>query len=400
MTAIPPLARRPPFLIIIAIVATGPVSLHILVPSLPGLQRVFSTDYATVQLTLSLFYIAFAVAQLVYGPVSDRFGRRPVMLAALGLYLAGTLICLTAHAIEVLIAGRIVQAIGGCAGFVVGRAMVRDLHDREKAASVLAYVTMFMVGAPMLAPAVGGYLDIWFGWWAGFVVVLAYGLGVLAAAVFVLHETNFARQSLGGLADLGRSYAQLLRRRVFCGYAFQVGLSSGAFFTFVGGAPYVVVEVMGRPPTEYGLYFIIVTITYMTGNFIAGKASVRLGVDRMIVIGVTVSLAATTALFVLAAEGSLTALLMFTVAGMMTLGSGISQANSLAGAVSVDPQRAGAAAGISGFLQMAFGALGTFVVGALLTGSATPLASVMLAMTALSLAVHFLGVRHSGRGAA
>jgi DHA1 family bicyclomycin/chloramphenicol resistance-like MFS transporter len=178
--------RRPPLFIIIAVVACGPLAIHILVPSLPGLQIIFDTNYATVQLTLTLYFFAFAGAQLIYGPLSDRFGRRPVLLAGMALYVGGGVICLSASTIEVLIGGRIVQGIGGCAGFVLARAIVRDLYEREKAASMLAYVTMAMVVVPMMAPGIGGYLDLWFGWWASFFLVVTYGIVVTVAAILVL----------------------------------------------------------------------------------------------------------------------------------------------------------------------------------------------------------------------
>ena len=385
--------RRPPLFIIIAAVASGPLAIHILVPSLPGLQRVFDTDYATVQLTLTLYFFAFAGAQLIYGPLSDRFGRRPVLLAGQVLYVVGGVICLSASAIEVLIAGRIVQGIGGCAGFVLARAIVRDLYEREKAASMLAYVTMAMVVVPMMAPGIGGYLDVWFGWWACFILVITYGTFVMVAAIFVLHETNMSRQPLSGIADLTRGYAHLLRLRVFRGYAFQVGFSTGAFFTFVGGASYVMVEVMGRPASEYGLYFMIVAAMYMAGNFGAGRLSVGVGIDRMIVIGTSISLLATAVLFVLSLSVGLTPLSLFGLTGVMVMGSGLSQANGLAGAVSVDPTRAGAASGISGFLQMMMGALGTQAVGMLLDDTAVPLTSAMLGLMSLSVLSHVVGVR-------
>ena len=385
--------RRPPLFIIIAAVASGPLAIHILVPSLPGLQRVFDTDYATVQLTLTLYFFAFAGAQLIYGPLSDRFGRRPVLLAGQALYVVGGVICLSASTIEVLIAGRIVQGIGGCAGFVLARAIVRDLYEREKAASMLAYVTMAMVVVPMMSPGIGGYLDVWFGWWANFVLVVAYGAVVKVAAIFVLHETNMTRQPLRGIANLTQSYGRLLRLRVFRGYAFQVGFSTGAFFTFVGGASYVMVEVMGRPASEYGLYFMIVAAMYMVGNFGAGRLSIGVGIDRMIVIGTSVSLVATAVLFVLSLSVGLTPLSLFGWTGVMVMGSGLSQANGLAGAVSVDPTRAGAASGISGFLQMMMGAVGTQAVGMLLDDTAVPLTSAMLLLMSLSVLSHVVGVR-------
>ena len=387
--------RRPALAILVALAALGPMALNIFVPSLPGMQGVFDTDYGRVQLTVTLYFAAFAVAQLVYGPLSDRLGRRPVLLAGLGLFGVGNLLCLTASSIDALIAGRVVQAVGGCAGLVLSRAVIRDLYGREQSASILAYVTMAMVVVPMFAPAIGGYLDVWYGWRAGFALVLLFGAVVLAASAFALHETHFDRSSTRGVAGLAASSCRLLHNRAFLGYALQVGGTAGTFFTFVGGAPYVMVEVMGRPPNEYGLYFIVIAVGYMTGNFVSGRISVRAGVDRMVLWGTSLAVAGMAAMAALTATGTLTPATLFASMGVVSLGHGFSMPNGTAGAVSVDPRRAGAASGIAGFLQMALGALGTWIVGLWLGGTATPLVAVMSASTILAFAAYFLGVRLS-----
>src|SRR5690606_20851902 len=167
--------RRPSLAILIAVTALGPMALNIFIPAMPGMTAVFGVDYGTIQLTLTLYLVGLAVAQLFMGPLSDRFGRRPVLLGGIGLFLAGSLAAALAPSIEALIVARIVQAVGGCAGIVLGRAIVRDTHSREASASMIGYITMVMVVAPMLAPLIGGYLDSWFGWRATFITVLAVG---------------------------------------------------------------------------------------------------------------------------------------------------------------------------------------------------------------------------------
>jgi DHA1 family bicyclomycin/chloramphenicol resistance-like MFS transporter len=390
--------RRPPFIVLIALTAAGALALNIFVPSMPGMLRVFDTDYASVQLTLTLSFAAYAVMQLVYGPLSDRFGRRPVVLASLVLFLLGNVLCLVANSIAILIAGRVVQAVGGCAGFVVTRAILRDLYERERMASMLAYITMAMVAVPMVAPAIGGYLDVWYGWRAGFLLVAVFGVVVLAASVFVLHETNLRPQTFGGIDDLATAFWRLLRHRAFCGYALQVGCSTGTFFSFVGGAPYVMVEVMGRPTSEYGLYFIFTAAMYMAGNYISGRISARVGTDRMILRGTSLALAGVIVLFLVTLADALTPAAMFGAMAVISLGNGFSTPNGLAGAVSVDPTRAGTASGVAGFLQMAIGAVATHVLGLLLAETAMPLAAVMLTTTGLAFAAHLLGVRSGGAG--
>ncbi len=384
---------RPPFIVLIALTAAGALALNIFVPSIPGMQRVFETDYATVQLTLSVSFATYAVMQLVYGPLSDRFGRRPVVLTSLVLFLLGNVLCLAANSIEALIAGRVVQAVGGCAGFVVTRAILRDLYERERMGSMLGYLTMAMVAVPMVAPAIGGYLDVWYGWRAGFVLVAVFGAGVLIACVFVLHETNARLQPLEGAGALAAAFWRLLRHRAFCGYALQVGCTTGTFFAFVGGAPYVMVEVMGRPTSEYGLYFMFIAAMYMAGNYISGRVSARVGIDRMIGRGTSLALAGVIILFFVTMAGALTPVTMFGAMAVVSLGNGFSTPNGLAGAVSVDPTRAGTASGFAGFLQMAIGALATYGLGLLLAETAMPLAAVLLTTTGLAFAAHRIGVR-------
>nr|WP_185961561.1 multidrug effflux MFS transporter [Telmatospirillum sp. J64-1] len=353
-------------------------------PSMPGLQTAFSTDYGTVQLTLTLFLAGMAVAQLVHGPLSDRFGRRPVLLWGLALCLAASLAGAVAAGIGMLVLARVVQAVGGSAGMVVGRVILRDLYSRDKAASMLAYVTMAMVVMPMIAPAVGGFLDEWFGWRASFLAVAALSAAVLAITALTVGETNHNRQSLPGLAPMLASYGMLLRKPAFCFYSAQLGFSTAVFFSFLGGAPYVMLELMGRPPSEYGLYFALSALGYMLGNFVAGRRSSQWGNWRMIGIGTTCTLVGGLLLFAQMAAGLLTPLGMFIAMAVITCGNGMSLPNGLAGAVSVEPRAAGAASGLAGFLQMALGAVASLWVGHLLKDTAWPLVLFMLGAAILA----------------
>lgn len=384
--------RPSPLVILIAATAIGPLALNIFIPSMPGLLRAFDTNYGTAQLTLSLYLAGLAPAQLVYGPLSDSFGRRPVMLGGLIVFLIGSLFCLVAPVIEMLIAGRVVQAIGGCVGMVVGRAVVRDLYDRDRTASILAYITMAMVTAPMVAPIIGGFLDVWFGWRASFVFVLVAGGLVMIGVWILLSETHPEEERRSGWHDLLASFPVLIRRRAFCGYAFQVSFSSATFFAFLGGAPYVTMELMGRTPSDYGLLFVPIVAMYMLGNYISASRAVRFGIDRMITTGTLISLAGAFTLAGVTLAGALGPYTMFGFMAVMALGNGLCIANGFAGAVSVEPQMAGAAAGFSGFLHTATGAAASFVVGSLLTDSVAPLVVAMVAGAVLGLTAHAVGI--------
>jgi MFS transporter, DHA1 family, multidrug resistance protein len=380
--------RRPPLILLVLATAIGGVSMNIFIPSMPGLVRFFATDIATVQLTLTLYLAGIALGQLVYGPLSDHYGRRPLMLAGLGLYTVSAVAAALASTIELLILARVAQALGGCAGMVITRAIIRDVYDRDRAASVLGYVTMAMTIAPAMAPVLGGYLDLWFGWRAGLWVLTAYGAALLLSCLGFLTETLKEPQPTIGVAPILASYRVLLARPAFVGYAVGAGLSTACFFTFLAGAPYLMIEVLGRPPSDYGVWFTLVSLGYFVGNFLSGRLSGRLGVDRMVTVGTAMVLAGGAVMTAHALLLPLEPRGIFLPAMLVAMGNGVGQPNGIAGAVSVDPTRAGAASGIVGFLQMALGAAGTVVVGHTLGSSLLPVAAT-IAVLGLGSAMFF-----------
>jgi len=369
---------RPPVWLLVGMAAIGSFALNVFVPSIPGLVAYFASDFATVQLALSLYFVAIAAGQLVYGPLSDRYGRRPVLLAGVAIYVAASAACALAPSIETLIAARMLQALGACSGMVISRAIVRDVYDRATAASALGYITGTMAIVPALAPAVGGYLDLWFGWRASFAATLVFGLAVLVAAIPAAHETNprVGRRSEGVL--LG--YAALLRSGAFLGYAVNVSMTTAAYFAFLAVAPVLMIEGLGLSTGETGIWFISISGSYMVGNFLAGRYSPRLGLDRMIVAGSLLACLCGAVLVGFAATGQLSPLAVFGPCTMIGLANGLSQPNGIVGAISAEPRLVGAASGLLGFLQMATGALGTVAVGHLHDGTLLPLAVTMLGM--------------------
>lgn len=362
MSASPP-RRLPSVFILVAMTALGPLALNIFMPSMPGLAKDFDVEYGFVQLTLTFYLIGLGIAQLVYGPISDHWGRRPVLLWGLGIYCIGSIACALAPSITWLMLGRGLQAIGGCAGLVLGRAIIRDLYDRDRSAAMIGYVTMAMSLAPMLSPVLGGYLDTLFGWRASFAFCSLAGLAVYAWVIFTLPET-LAQRGLGeGAAALLRGYGELLRSPAFCGYVLQTAFTSGVFFAFIAGAPFVVVTVMGLPASAYGLWFIVVSIGYLIGNFFTGRFAVRLGVDRMIAYGAITQLVGISALALASWLGPLNLPGIFLPMAVVAMSNGLTLPNGIAGAISVNPRAAGAAAGLSGALQMLTGAIAAVLVG-------------------------------------
>jgi DHA1 family bicyclomycin/chloramphenicol resistance-like MFS transporter len=386
--------------LLIAVSAVSPLGINMYLPSMPGMARALGVDFTTIQLTLSLYLGAMAVGQLVIGPLSDRFGRRPVLLIGLLTFVAGSTICLLAQSIGVLIFGRIVQAIGGCAGITLSRAIVRDLYGRNQVASMIAYVTMGMAVAPMIAPTIGGVLDTFFGWRASFAFLIGFGGLALVFAYWRLGETNHGRSSGEAAGELLQGYGSLFRSRQFWGYTLVTSFVSAMFFAFLAGAPYVMIELLGRSPAEYGFYFAMVPCGYMLGNFATGRIAGTMGPNKMILAGTLLSLTSIAAMAALIASGFLVPVALFGPMLFIGVANGLVLPSGIAGAVSVRPDLAGAASGLSGSFQIGFGALVAPIVGAALGSTVWPLIAIMATCSCLAIVSFVLvaGQRVPARG--
>jgi MFS transporter, DHA1 family, multidrug resistance protein len=371
--------------LLVGMTALAPLSMQIFVPALPAIQRGFEVPTGVAQLALSLSILANAFATLSYGPLSDRFGRRPAVLAGLGLFVVGSVMCALAPTIDLLIVGRVVQAAGGAAGMVMARAIVRDLYEREHAAAMIAYLTMAMVVAPMLAPSVGAVLMDLSDWRAIFVALTVVGILLVWGAHLRLIETRAGAGLGSGARSLMAGAGRLLRSGAFIAYVLQSTFSMSTFFAFVSGAPYFVIDVLERPATEYGLYFILVSVGYMAGNFTAARVTRRVGLDRMIVLGSSLALVVVALVLGLLLTLPWAPVLLF---GPMMLGSfasGLAMPNAQAGAISVDPALAGTASGVAGFTQLLVAALVSQAVGMLQNGTPYPMLGFMVGCALLSL---------------
>ncbi len=350
---------------------------------------------AEAQLVLSLSLISIAISTLTYGPLSDRFGRRPVLLAGFSIFVLGTLMCVFAPTIGTLIAGRIVQAAGGAAGLVLARAIIRDMCSSVDAARIIATVTMGMVCAPMVAPAIGGVLQDLFGWRATFVFSGFVSIVLLVMIKRRLRETNRNPVMLTGAWQMIKVFGTLLRSPAFSGYAFHTAFASVIFFSFVSAAPYVMADVMARPATEYGLYFILISIGFMFGNFTTARLCLTLGINRMILIGTLVSLTGLLIAYGFIANGCLTPLRLFVSVGIALVGNGMSMPNTQAAAINAFPNFAGSASGLTGFLQMFFAAVSSQLVALLYDGTAFPMIYLMMTASVLSMISFSAGARWS-----
>ncbi len=391
----PVTARRGPSLVLLALVtAIAPASLHILVPVLPSLAVVFAAPAGAVQLVLTLFLAGIAVGQLVYGPASDRFGRRPVLLTGLTLFLVGTALCGFAWSLPALIVGRALAAVGGCAGMVLGRAIVRDVYDRERSAGALATIMMVMSLVPSLSPAIGAYLAQWVGWRADFALLGAVGATVLILTAINLEETHApAPVSVVGMIT---SLFLLLRSRVFMSLVFATAFTSASWFTFLAAAPYLLAERLHEPPSTYGLMILLPMAGYILGNASIVRLTALIGSTRLFVLGLALSLASG---FMLAfwCVPDLTPWALFAPMAISSIGNGMSQPSGLAAALSVYPRIAGAASGLMGFAQMAIAAFGTLLLGLLPRGSVVAMVAVVGACLALALGCGLLSLTARAR---
>jgi DHA1 family bicyclomycin/chloramphenicol resistance-like MFS transporter len=376
-----PPAVPPALWLLIAMVGIGPFAL------LPLFAANFAAPPGQAQLLLTLALAGVAVGQLVYGPLSDRFGRRPVILGGLAVFTLASLGAALAQSLHLLVALRMAQTLGACAGMVVGRAIVRDCFGRDKAASVMGYVMMGMTVAPMLAPFVASQLAALANWHAVFALCAAMGVALLAAVALRLHETLAAPQPMPGAAGLARMYGALLSVPAFRAHAATVALSSGVFFSFIGGAPHIVVTGLGLSPSAYGYAFLATSGFFGFGNFIAGRYAQSIGAPRMIAIGTALSFVGTALALAAMALLPPSILNLFVPSVLMAVGNGISQTNAIMSAVSVRPLLAGTASGLAGFCQMACGAVLSWVTGAVEDGRGIATGAIMLACAAATQAL-------------
>ena len=373
-------------LVLVLATAIGPFSMQVFLPALPAIQASYDVTAATAQLSFSLSAFAMAVATLFYGPVSDRIGRRRSLIAGIVVFILGSLICAFAASIGWLIVGRIVQAAGGVAGMVLGRAIVRDVYDRERSASAIAYITMAMVVAPMLAPAIGGVLTDLIQWQAVFLLGGGLGVLVLATVHAGLPETLARGDRPTTLRGMLGDFRRLLREPAFVGYAMHGGFSMAVFFSFLAAAPYVMITILERPPSEYGLMFILVSASFMAGNFLTARISRRIGIERMIVMGSIGTVIGTATILALVPVIALSPWALFLPMMLVAFSQGTAIPNALAAVVSIKPEIAGAASGLAGFMQMGIAAVAAQTIGSIQTGTPWPMAIGMSSCAALMLA--------------
>ena len=372
-----------------AITAAGPIAMNIYLPALPRVQAYFGTSVAEVNLTVSLPLIAFAIGVFVYGPVSDRFGRRPVILGGQLVFALGNLLCLFAPSFGMLLAGRVVQALGTSAGLVVARAMLGDLYGREKMARMLAYLTMVIVIGPTVSPLIGGFVTEAFGWHALFGLLLATNLVILAVVWRFLPETRSDADRRQGASGLARMSLAVVRQPAFLGLALQSGLIFAVFLAFISIVPYVMVS-LGHSSTEYGLWYLAVAIGYFLGNWVVTRFATRAGLRRLIEMGMAIQLVSAVGGAGLVLAGLWQPAALFLPMGVLSFGQGLALPNITASAVALAPRAPGAASSMLSFSQQLIGAIAVQGMAVFATSSPVPIYIFMVAASLAAWASLFM----------
>ena len=322
-------------------------------PSLPSMAVHFESTPAIVGLAVGFYLGASALLQLVAGPLSDLYGRRPVALWALAIFALTSILITYAPNIHVFLALRAVQAVSACC-VVISRAIVRDTTETSESGSKIGYVTMGMAIAPMLSPVLGGLLDSWLGWQANFWFLAIVG-GVIWLICY-LDQGETAPPSALKISSQFAEYAELLKARRFWGYCISSALGAGAFFAFLGGGPFVGSVVFNLTPEALGIYIGVPAIGYIIGNFLSGRFSKQIGIDRMVLWGLLVTMAGMSLSLLVSYAGYGTATSFFGFMTFVGLGNGITMPNATAGMLSVRPHLAGAASGLGSAIMIGGGA--------------------------------------------
>jgi len=377
-----------------AIVGVGALSIDMFLPSLPTIAAVFLADASTAQLTVTLFLAGLAVSQLVWGPLSDRFGRRRVLLAGLALYTMAGTACAFIPGIRTLIVARVVQALGAGSGPVIARAVVRDLYEPLRAARILAAMGTAQALTPILAPVLGGWVHALAGWHAVFLVQGAFGAAFLLTAAGVVPETN-VYAGAPGAEPLPRRVAELLGHPRYLAYVTVAAFMFGGQFAFITGSSFALIGVLGVSPTVYGVCFGSVATGLMAGNFVSVKLGPRLGIDTMIRAGTLIGAAAGLAMALLAWAGVAS---VISVVGPMfgfAFGLGFVLPNAAAGAIGPFPRMAGLASAVLGFVQLTGSALYAIVVSQFYDGTLRPMTTAVATAGLAALVVFALLSRRS-----
>lgn len=362
------------FIALVSVTFIGPLSLHLFIPAMPAVKEAFEVSTGMTQLTMSLAMLSMAFFTVAYGGLSDRFGRKRVLLGGLVLFTCGAVACMLAANLPMLLAGRILQGAGAGCGVVLARAIARDVYGQERVAQVIAYLTAAYVLGPMFAPAIGGQLTTLFGWRALFVFASVVGLVVIFMATFAVPETR-ARSAVAP-RGVFTGYKSLLRRPRFVGFMLQPGLLSAAFYVQATAASFLAAEHLGVNASDIGIWFFAFPIGFMAGSFISGRIGASRSIEFMTMLGGVIGVVNGALLVGWFYFGGISMAALYIPGMFVSLAQGLSMPYAQAGAMAVDAELAGSASGAVVFSQFFWPAALQQLTGLLADGTWVPMAAV------------------------
>ena len=362
LTSASPLVPRAPLWLLVLITISGTLAMHMFVPALPAAATALGVDSAAMQRTISIYILGLAFGQLAYGPLSDGLGRRPMLLVGLGLYTVAGCCAVFAGDVHTLVLARLVQALGGCAGLALGRAIVRDGAKLDDAVRDLAMLNLMMMVGPGFAPLIGSLISEHLGWRAIFVVLASLGAVTLLCTWRLLPETGSPTGQVSARA-LARDYTQLLRSPVFLGFAIGGACMTTAIYAFIAAAPFIIGTELHRPLSEVGIYLGLLIVGMSVGNALTRRLIRSVSADRLLMAGAWLSLGSAASLLLVVASGAVSVAWIVGLVSLFAVGAGLASPAAMSRALGVDAHLVGSAAGLYGFGQMAVGALCTYAVG-------------------------------------
>ena len=375
------------------LVSFGLFSNNMILPALPALAAAFGVSAGVTVLIIPTFFLGFGSGQLFYGSLSDRFGRKPVLLTGLGLYAAATAACTMAPDIETLMVTRFLQGLAAASTQVLSRAIVRDLFTPARAARVLSLSSSIFAVASAFSPLVGGIILSWFGWQAIFAILATVGAATFLVVWLGLDE-SLRQKDLEAVNPrrIALNYRSIVTNRAFAGYTLCFAAAFGAMFGFHAGSSFVFIDLLGYSPEAYGMFFAMVLAGYLSGTMLSARITMKVGFRRLVAIGSVASLVGGSAMLAVVLGGLTGAVTIIGAQLIFMFGFGIVFPNAIAGALAPFPEKAGAASALLGFTQQSAGAAMVTMLGALSDGTALPMAGCIFGGAVLSFAFYTLMV--------
>ena len=371
---------------LITITLIGPLAVHMYIPIMPTIQQAFGVSTFMTTLTFSMVLFVMAFGTLIYGSASDRYGRKPVLMVGLFLFVAGSVICAVATSFEFLIAGRLLQALAAGCGVVLARAIARDVYGPDKLAQVIAYITTAYVLGPTLAPPIGGAVSDLFGWNAVFIFATGVSILVLVLGGTIIRETHLDRRGPEKRSTLLRDYWILFRNPVFVGYAFVPAFTSGAFFALATYASFLMRDHYKASSGEYGLYFMLLTVGFMSGNFISGRLGNRVSTEYMVTLGCIVGLITVELLAASLFIWPQYPIALFLPGAVIGIAQGLAMPHAQAAAINAEPDLTGTASGVVMFLHFFAAAAASLFLSTLYDKTFFPLIEIVFVLSVFALA--------------